>query len=59
MFKTNGNNQFKNNTFNWYSWAADVLQTPDEVRATFDQLKIAGRKITGIRAIGMAYDLRD
>lgn len=59
MLKSNGKNVFENNEFDWHSWSADVLQTPQEVYEAFDALNVVGKKIVSIRAIGLGYNLRE
>lgn len=56
MIKINGNDVFKDNKFDWYSWSADVLQTPRELREAFDKLNLIGKRVVDLLAIGGAFD---
>ncbi len=58
MIPTNGNNQFKDNTFDFWTWSAPILQTPEEVTAFVHEQKLIGRTIKDIQAVGHGYDLR-
>ena len=55
MIKINGNDVFKDNKFDWYSWSADVLQSPAELRETFDKLNLIGKRIVDLFAVGEAF----
>ena len=55
MIKINGNDVFKDNKFDWYSWSADVLQTPAELREAFDKLNLTGKRIVDLLDIGGEY----
>ena len=54
MIKVNGNDVFKDNKFDWYSWSADVLQPPAELRETFDKLNLIGKRVVDMLAISRA-----
>ena len=55
MILSVGNNQFKNNTFDFWTWSAPVLQTADEVIAAIREQKLIGRVIKDIQAVGYGY----
>ena len=55
MIKINGNDVFKDNKFDWYSWSADVLQSPAELREKFDNLPLIGKRIVDLFAVGEAF----
>ena len=54
MTKVNGNDVFKDNKFDWYSWSADVFQSPAELREAFDKLNLIGKRVVDMLAIGRA-----
>ncbi len=54
MIKVNGNDVFKDNKFDWYSWSADVLQSPEELREAFEKLSLTGKRIVDLLAVGGA-----
>ena len=56
MIKVNGNDVFKDNKFDWYSWSADVFQTPAELREAFDKLNLTGKRIVDLLAVGEALE---
>ncbi len=56
MIPSSGNNQFKNNTFDFWTWSAPILQTHDEVVAKIEELKLVGRTIKDIKAVGYNYN---
>lgn len=56
MILSEGNNQFKDNTFDFWTWSAPILQTPEEVTAFVHEQKLVGRTIRDIQAVGFAYD---
>lgn len=58
MIKTGGDDIFADNTFSWFSWSADVLQTPAEIRVALDAFNLTGKCISDIRAIGYGYNLQ-
>lgn len=55
MIKTSGDNRFPENKFDFWTWSAPVLQTPEEVVAKFRELKLIGRTIRDICVIGYNY----
>ncbi len=57
MIQSTGNNIFKNNEFDFWTWSAPILQTPEEVVHKVHELKLLGRIIKDIRAIGHFYDI--
>lgn len=59
MIKTSGDNHFPENKFDFWTWSAPVLQTPEEVVAKFRELKLIGRTIEDICAVGYNYDFTD
>lgn len=59
MIPSDGNNQFKNNCFSFWEWSAPILQMPDEVIRKVHELKLAGRVVKDIIAIGMGYNWCD
>jgi hypothetical protein len=52
MIKIGGDNIFRDNIFDWFSWAADVFQTPAELKTAFDSLGVIGKRISGIVTVG-------
>ena len=50
-------NLFRDNTFDWHCWAADVLQTPTELRDAFEKLNIIGKRIVDMFSVGGAHNL--
>lgn len=59
MIVSEGNNNFENNTFSFWEWSAPILQTPEELVAALHDLRLQGRVIADIRAIGMGYNWRE
>ncbi|MGE4532072.1 MAG: hypothetical protein AB7C98_12275, partial [Acidithiobacillus sp.] len=59
MILSDGKNDFENNVFKFWKWSAPVLQTPDEVFAALHEVKLHGRVIQDVRAIGMGYNWRE
>ena len=57
MIQSTGNNIFKDNRFDFWTWSAPVLQTPEEVVQKVHELKLIGRIIKDIRAVGHFYDI--
>ncbi|MBP5674461.1 MAG: hypothetical protein J6X49_18910 [Victivallales bacterium] len=57
MIQSIGNNSFKDNKFDFWTWSAPILQTPEEVVQKVHELKLLGRIIKDIRAIGHFYDI--
>lgn len=57
--KVGGNNEFTDNTYSWHSWSPDVLQSPEEVYAAFEACNFVGRRISGFKAVSLAYNLRE
>lgn len=57
MILSNGNNLFKDNKFDFWTWSAPILQTPEAVVQKVHELKLLGRIIKDIRAIGHFYDI--
>ena len=55
MILSEGNNQFKDNTFGFWTWSAPILQTADEVIAAVKEQKLIGRVIKDIQAVGWGY----
>ena len=52
MIQSKGNNQFKDNMFDYHIWSAPFLHTQEEVVAKVKELKLVGRTIKDIQAIG-------
>lgn len=59
MILSNGDNQYKNNEFSFWTWSAPVLQTPEEVVEKVKELKLEGRVIKDVIAIGLGYNWGD
>lgn len=55
MIKSSGNDHFKNNEFDFWTWSAPILRTPAEVAAKIRELKLIGRTIKDICAVGYNY----
>ena len=56
MIPSEGNNQFKDGTFDFWTWSAPILQTAEEVTAFVHEQKLIGRTIKDIQAVGYGYD---
>ena len=59
MIYSKGNNHFKDNQFSFWEWSAPVLQTPEELLQKVKELRLEGRVVKDIIAIGMGYDWTD
>lgn len=59
VIQSNGKNQFKDNCYSFWEWTAPVLQTPDEVIHKVHELRLVGRVVKDIIAIGMGYNWCD
>ena len=57
MIPSKGDNHFKDNIFDFWTWSAPVLQTAEEVVAAVREQKLIGRVIKDIRAVGHGYYL--
>ena len=55
MIPSKGNNKFKDNKFDFWTWSAPVLQTQEEVVAKIEELKLIGRTIADIQSVGLNY----
>ncbi len=55
MINSPGDNRFKNNVFDFWTWSAPILQTPEEVVAKIRELKLIGRTIKDISVVGYSY----
>ena len=55
MIQSNGNNQFEDNRFDFWTWSAPVLQTQEEVIAKVEEMNLVGRTIKDIRTVGENY----
>ena len=40
MILVNGNDSYKNNTFDYWSWSAPIIQDPDELEKLFKEFMI-------------------
>ena len=56
MIASDGKNAFPNNQFSFWEWSAPVLQTPEEVVRKTHELRIVGRVVKDIVAIGLGYN---
>ena len=56
MIISDGKNAFPDNRFSFWEWSAPVLQTPEEVIQKAHELRIAGRVVKDIVAIGLGYN---
>ena len=56
MIPSKGNNQFQDNKFDFWIWSAPILQNQEEVVAKVEELKLTGRIIKDIRAVGYNYN---
>ena len=59
MILSDGKNNFENNVFKFWEWSAPVLQTPEEVIHVLHELKLKGRMIQDIRAVGIGYNWQE
>lgn len=59
MILSEGTNQYPNNQFSFWEWSAPVLQTPEEVLQKLKELRLEGRIIKDIIAVGMGYGWTD
>ncbi len=57
MIQSSGNNLFKDNRFDFRTWSAPILQTPEEVSAKLRELDLTGRTVRDIQAVGRNYML--
>ncbi len=55
MIPSSGNNQFKDNKFDYWTWSAPILQTHGEVVAKIKEMRLVGRTIKDIQAVGHNY----
>ena len=56
MIPSEGNNQFKDNMFDFWTWSAPILQTAEEVTGFVHEQKLIGRTIKDIQAVGFGYN---
>ena len=59
MIVSKGKNQFQDNKYSFWEWSAPVLQTPEEVMEKVKELKLEGRVIKDIVAVGFGYDIEE
>ncbi len=59
MILSKGDNSFPDNKFNFWSWSAPILQTPEEVIQKVYELQLVDRVIKDIKAVGMGYNWTD
>lgn len=59
MIRSDGKNQFPGHFFSFWEWSAPILQTAEEVIQRFHELKLEGRVVKDIHAIGMGYNWTD
>ena len=57
MILSNGTNRYPNNEFSFWDWSAPVLQTPEEILQKLKELRLEGRVVKDIIAIGMGYEM--
>ncbi len=55
MIYSQGDNYFRNNRFDFWTWSAPILQTAEEVVAKIHELQIIGRIVKDIRSISHNY----
>lgn len=55
--KKHAMNLFQDNTFDWHWWAADIYQTPAELREAFEKLPLVGKHIVDMCSIGGAHNM--
>jgi hypothetical protein len=55
MIYSQGDNYFRNNRFDFWTWSAPILQTAEEVVAKAHELQIVGRVVKDIRALSHNY----
>ena len=55
MIYSPGDNYFRNNRFDFWTWSAPILQTAEEVVAKAHELQIVGRVVKDIRALSHNY----
>jgi len=53
-----GKNAFENNEFSAEEWSASCIASPAEIKSLIQSFHLSGRKITGIKMIGLCYDKR-
>ncbi|MBQ7696062.1 MAG: hypothetical protein IJT50_13185 [Lentisphaeria bacterium] len=56
MILSDGNNKFKDDTFDFWTWSAPIFQTAEEVTAFVHEQKLIGRIIKDIQTVGYGYD---
>ncbi len=59
MILSKGNNAFPDNRFDYWSWSAPILQTPEEVIQKVHELQLVDRVVKNIIAVGMGYNWND
>ena len=52
-------NNLKDNVFDFREWSAPVLETPEELIEKLQELKLEGRVIKDIVAVGKGYNWRE
>lgn len=57
MIYSQGDNYFRNNRFDFWTWSAPILQTAEEVVAKAHELQIVGRVVKDIRSISHNYNV--
>ena len=56
MYKMDGDNQFDNGVYDERRWSAPVIQSPEELAGYLRAADIPGRRLTGVRCVGPAYN---
>ena len=56
MIRSKGKNKYFNNRYHFWDWSAPVLQTHKEVLSQVKRLKLRGRIVKNIYAVGMGYN---
>ena len=51
-----GDNQFDNGVYDERRWSAPVIQSPEELAGYLRAANIPGRRLTGVRCVGPAYN---
>ena len=59
MIQSGGTDQFEGNYFSYWDWSAPIMQTPEAVIYKLRELKLEGRIVKDIIAVGMGYNWND
>ena len=52
MKKMPGNNNFKDDTYDYWEWSAPILHTPEELKRYIEKFNIIGKEVYDIKVLG-------